>query len=50
MLGLTEQSGDIMRTVDKLDKIGVDTVSYTHLVSIFSTGQFMGAVRNARVG
>ena len=26
MLGLTEQSGDIMRTVDKLDKIGVDKV------------------------
>ena len=24
MLGLTEQSGDIMRTVDKLDKIGAD--------------------------
>ena len=27
MLGLTEQSGDIMRTVDKLDKIGADKVS-----------------------
>lgn len=26
MLGLIEQSGDIMRTVDKLDKIGVDAV------------------------
>ena len=26
MLGLTEQSGDIMRTVDKLDKIGPDKV------------------------
>ena len=26
MLGLTEQSGDIMRTVDKLDKIGADKV------------------------
>ena len=26
MLGLTEKSGDIMRTVDKLDKIGVDMV------------------------
>ena len=26
MLGLTEQSGDIMRTVDKLEKIGVDKV------------------------
>ena len=26
MLGLTEQSGDIMRTVDKLDKIGVGKV------------------------
>ena len=26
MLGLTEQSGDIMRTVDKLDKIGSDKV------------------------
>ncbi|WP_295857823.1 histidine--tRNA ligase [uncultured Oscillibacter sp.] len=26
MLGLTEQSGDIMRTVDKLDKIGVEKV------------------------
>ena len=24
MLGLTEKSGDIMRTVDKLDKIGID--------------------------
>ncbi len=27
MLGLAEQSGDIMRTVDKLDKIGVDKVA-----------------------
>ena len=27
MLGLTEQSGDIMRTVDKLDKIGAEKVS-----------------------
>ena len=27
MLGLTEQSGDIMRTVDKLDKIGADKVA-----------------------
>ncbi len=26
MLGLTEQSGDIMRTVDKLEKIGTDKV------------------------
>lgn len=26
MLGLTEQAGDIMRTVDKLDKIGTDNV------------------------
>jgi len=26
MLGLTEQSGDIMRTVDKLEKIGADKV------------------------
>ena len=26
MLGLSEQSGDIMRTVDKLDKIGSDKV------------------------
>ena len=26
MLGLTEQSGDIMRTVDKLDKIGTEKV------------------------
>ena len=26
MLGLTEKSGDIMRTVDKLDKIGADKV------------------------
>ena len=26
MLGLTEKSGDIMRTVDKLDKIGTDKV------------------------
>ena len=26
MLGLTEKAGDIMRTVDKLDKIGVDKV------------------------
>ena len=26
MLGLTERSGDIMRTVDKLDKIGADKV------------------------
>ena len=26
MLGLTEQSGDIMRTVDKLDKIGAGKV------------------------
>ena len=26
MLGLTEQSGDIMRTVDKLDKIGAEKV------------------------
>ena len=26
MMGLTEKSGDIMRTVDKLDKIGVDKV------------------------
>ena len=26
LLGLTEQSGDIMRTVDKLDKIGADKV------------------------
>ena len=26
MLGLTEQAGDIMRTVDKLDKIGADKV------------------------
>ncbi|MBQ9974032.1 MAG: histidine--tRNA ligase family protein, partial [Oscillospiraceae bacterium] len=27
MLGLTEKSGDIMRTVDKLDKIGADKVA-----------------------
>ena len=27
MLGLTEQSGDIMRTVDKLDKIGAEKVA-----------------------
>ncbi len=27
MLGLSEQSGDIMRTVDKLDKIGAEKVS-----------------------
>ncbi len=27
MLGLSEQSGEIMRTVDKLDKIGVEKVS-----------------------
>jgi len=27
MLGLTEQSGEIMRTVDKLDKIGADKVA-----------------------
>ncbi len=27
ILGLTEKSGDIMRTVDKLDKIGMDKVS-----------------------
>ena len=27
MLGLTEQSGEIMRTVDKLDKIGAEKVS-----------------------
>ncbi len=27
LLGLAEQSGDIMRTVDKLDKIGADNVS-----------------------
>ncbi len=27
MLGLAEQSGEIMRTVDKLDKIGVDKVA-----------------------
>jgi len=27
MMGLTEQSGDIMRTVDKLDKIGPEKVS-----------------------
>ncbi len=27
MLGLTEQSGDVMRTVDKLDKIGPDKVA-----------------------
>ena len=26
MMGLTERSGDIMRTVDKLDKIGADKV------------------------
>ena len=26
MLGLTEQAGDIMRTVDKLDKVGADNV------------------------
>ena len=26
MLGLTEKSGDIMRTVDKLDKIGPEKV------------------------
>ena len=26
MLGLTEKSGDIMRTVDKLDKIGAEKV------------------------
>ena len=27
MLGLTEQAGDIMRTVDKLDKIGPEKVT-----------------------
>ena len=26
MLGLTEKSGDVMRTIDKLDKIGPDKV------------------------
>ena len=26
MLGLTEQAGDVMRTVDKLDKVGADNV------------------------
>ena len=29
MLGLTEKSGDIMRTVDKLDKIGAEKVNGT---------------------
>ncbi len=35
MLGLTEKSGDIMRTVDKLDKIGADKVK-TILVEEFA--------------
>ncbi len=38
MLGLTEKSGDIMRTVDKLDKIGADKVK-TILVEDFSVSE-----------
>ena len=38
MLGLTEKSGDVMRTVDKLDKIGPEKVK-TILVEDFAVGQ-----------
>ena len=38
MLGLTERSGDIMRTVDKLDKIGPDKVK-TILTDDFSVSE-----------
>ena len=38
MLGLTEQSGDIMRTVDKLDKIGPEKVK-TILVEDFAVSE-----------
>ena len=38
ILGLTEKSGDIMRTVDKLDKIGADKVK-TILVEDFSVSE-----------
>ncbi len=38
MLGLTEQSGDVMRTVDKLDKIGPEKVK-TILVEDFAVSE-----------
>ncbi len=38
MLGLTEKSGDIMRTVDKLDKIGPEKVK-TILVEDFAVSE-----------
>ena len=39
MLGLTEQSGDIMRTVDKLDKIGADKVKVILMDDCGLTGE-----------
>ena len=39
MLGLTEQSGNIMRTVDKLDKIGADKVKVILMDDCGLTGE-----------
>ena len=39
MLGLSEKSGDIMRTVDKLDKIGADKVKVILLEDCGLTGE-----------
>ena len=44
MLGLTEQSGDIMRTVDKLDKIGPDKVRGLLTGELGLTGEAAGAL------
>ena len=39
LLGLTEQSGDIMRTVDKLEKIGADDVRANLVDELFISGE-----------
>ena len=44
MLGLTEQSGDIMRTVDKLDKIGPDKVRGLLTGELGLTGEAAGDI------
>ena len=44
MLGLTEQSGDIMRTVDKLDKIGAEKVRTCLMEDVGLTDEQAGEI------
>ena len=44
MLGLTEQSGDIMRTVDKLDKIGPEKVRACLMEDVGLTDEQAGEI------